>query len=533
MWTRYASISGMVLLALFVVGCAGTPSGNPPPSDGTSPSGPATTGGGGNSPLPLPDGVIGVRQGATGAANGRTWTDAFPDLQPAIAAALVPGNTIREIWVAQGTYKPAGPGGDRTTSFSLVNDVTIYGGFAGTESQLADRNITANLTILSGDLNGNDSPNQGNRDDNSVTVIVISNLSATAVLDGFTITAGNAPFSSGAGLIIGDGSATFRNCTFTDNSASVQGGAVAILGTGNPLFVACTFRGNRAGDTGGAIVHFGNTVDIRDSQFIDNTATAGGAIRTALSAAATVANCTFTGNSAQAGGAVWIDAIGSTLTNCTFQSNSANFANGSHGGSGGAVLSTQPVTLADCIFHQNTTDQEGGAIKDSSNGLALAGCLFDRNQATFGGGVSISSSTQPFINCTFSGNSAINAGGGIFIVSNTWSIANSIFWGNTLSAGASPGSGSQIFLGDTPKTPDQLQFSDVQDLDAQFARDGNIKADPLFVDTASGDLHLKPGSPCINKGSNTLVPSSLIKDLDGTPRIQGSPPVVDMGAYEQ
>jgi hypothetical protein len=60
---------------------------------------------------------------------------------------------------------------------------------------------------------------------------------------------------------------------------------------------------------------------------------------------------------------------------------------------------------------------------------------------------------------------------------------------------------------------------------------GSIKTDPLFVDDANGDLHLKPNSPCVGKGDNGLAISSV--DLDGKPRIQGMPPMVDMGAYEQ
>src|SRR5437870_283094 len=150
-----------------------------------------TTGGGNTTaPVAFPGGIIGVKADATGKKDGTSWTDAYTDLQDAIAAAMVPGNTIQQIWVAKGTYKPAGPGGKTSEYFTLVDNVTIYGGFAGTEQGVPDRNITANETILSGDLNGDDTPGGGNITDNSDAVVQDSTTTLpTAILDGFTITA--------------------------------------------------------------------------------------------------------------------------------------------------------------------------------------------------------------------------------------------------------------------------------------------------------------------------------------------------------
>src|SRR5262245_48737704 len=71
---------------------------------------------------------------ATGANNGLSWTDAYIDLQSALSAA-VNGD---EIWVAAGTYKPT-TSTDRTISFTLKNGVALYGGFAGTETLLTQR----------------------------------------------------------------------------------------------------------------------------------------------------------------------------------------------------------------------------------------------------------------------------------------------------------------------------------------------------------------------------------------------------------
>ncbi|HAQ67990.1 MAG TPA: hypothetical protein DCR70_09735, partial [Phycisphaerales bacterium] len=91
---------------------------------------------------------------ATGAGTGTSWADAYAgpaSLQTALAAA-VSGD---QIWVKAGTYRPSTTG-LRTASFTMKSGVAIYGGFVGTESTLSQRDWKTNVTILSGDLLGND-----------------------------------------------------------------------------------------------------------------------------------------------------------------------------------------------------------------------------------------------------------------------------------------------------------------------------------------------------------------------------------------
>jgi len=119
-----------------------------------------------------------VREYASGANNGTSWTDAYTDLQSALAAA----SSGDEIWVADGTYKPT-TGTDRTISFSLKNGVNVYGGFSGTETSLVQRHGSVpRYTVLSRDIG-----TEGDNSDNSYHVVSNINIDNTALLDGFAI----------------------------------------------------------------------------------------------------------------------------------------------------------------------------------------------------------------------------------------------------------------------------------------------------------------------------------------------------------
>ena len=99
----------------------------------------------------------------------------------------------------------------------------VYGGFAGTETSRDERDWATNVTTLSGDLLGDDAPGFINYDENSYHVVTGSGVDSTAVLDGFTITGGNAigdPNSTnvnGGGMYNDQGSPTLMNLNFNDN----------------------------------------------------------------------------------------------------------------------------------------------------------------------------------------------------------------------------------------------------------------------------------------------------------------------------
>src|SRR5262245_33419983 len=120
--------------------------------------------------------IIYVNKAATGSANGTSWSNAYTNLQIALnAAALLPGS--KQIWVAQGEYKPA-DNLDRTKSFVIPNNTIVYGGFSGGEPNVWSRDWPKNRTVLSGDLG-----RQFDYADNSHHVIVLKDVDQSSGID--------------------------------------------------------------------------------------------------------------------------------------------------------------------------------------------------------------------------------------------------------------------------------------------------------------------------------------------------------------
>ncbi|MHC4498132.1 MAG: right-handed parallel beta-helix repeat-containing protein [Planctomycetota bacterium] len=243
-----------------------------------------------------PPPILYVDVNAPGQNDGTSWQHAFTDLQAALSvAAAYP--EIKEIRVAQGVYKPAGPNGSRDAAFQLVDGVTIRGGFAGYGQPVPnERDLRVYRTILSGDLNSNDGPNFTNRSDNAYHVVVGNIVGIEAVLDGFSVTGGNG--GSGGGVYnYKRCNLTFVNCTFSANRAS-YGGGLYHHGAGNLTLTNCVLTGNSAKDEGGGLLLSGYRTNL------------------------TASNCTFSNNSAGDGGAIFSTYhTGLMLTNCIFWQN--------------------------------------------------------------------------------------------------------------------------------------------------------------------------------------------------------------------
>ncbi len=446
-----------------------------------------------------------VDAGAGPGGNGSSWATAFNDLQAALAAAG--GGGIDEIWVAAGTYRPTVANGPQDVAFALVEGVTIYGGFAGNENCLNQRSPHTNLTILSGDLNGDDALPNGGPFENSIHVVTANGVGPTAVLDGFTITAG-ASFPPPVRRGVSDG------------------GAVHCLNA-SPTIVGCLITGNTAGRWGGGMYIENGSPTVRDCTFANNTAGdgdfGGGGGVANLGGNPAFLRCIFLSNNGAVGGGLYNDGGSPTLTGCHFDLNTSTFG-------GGALHSTGGVAaLADSTLAGNSSGTSGGGVSATEGDLFLVNCLVTGNLALDGdgGGVFVSGNQAALTNCTFVGNDATGGdatgdGGGVFAEFGDLTVVNSIFWANSDDVGTPGLEESQISLSSETAV---ITYTCIEGLSA-LVGPGNIGSNPLFD---GGGFTLLNGSPCVNAGSNYAAALPQ-RDLIGGQRIQRCR--VDMGAYE-
>ena len=186
--------------------------------------------------------------------------------------------------------------------------------------------------------------------------------------------------SKGGAIDVWGGRLTLSNCRFLGNWAWKEGGAICCI-DGDLTLTSCTFEKN-AGSLGGAISHVLGTLTLVDCGFEDNAANIGGAVWFGVEAAS-LTRCTFTKNwAATAGGAVNNDGgAAPTLDECTFTGNAAN--------NGGAIYALRVVApaagpgmvLTRCRFTGNRASSTGGALFDDSSGLTIVGCTFTGNYA--------------------------------------------------------------------------------------------------------------------------------------------------------
>ena len=368
-----------------------------------------------------------VKSDATGANDGTSWANAYSDLTD----ALTNSSTSDEIWVAAGTYKPGGATADTASFFTFPHDLSLYGGFVGTESMLSERDWETNETILSGDHLDNDVDNDWDtfKDDNSLHVMWLTDTVTTAsTVDGFTFRNGNTDPGTGAGNdrrgggILTYGAPAIRNCTFTQNYGYF-GGALYPRGAATATGIIiedCVFE-NNFGGFGGGIYILSGVATVSDCDFVGNIANnggtggRGGAIYNG-STASNIMNCNFSFNSApnSSGGALKIrngndDAIDPVnVVNCTFNENMAAF-----GGALGSYDSQSIVNLTDCEFTNNEAATSGGATTNGFGSTSnFTNCTFSENEAGNGGANynQNDSATINIINCTYSLNAATTGG---------------------------------------------------------------------------------------------------------------------------
>jgi hypothetical protein len=419
--------------------------------------------------------------------DGITWCSAYKYLQDALKVAQ-PGH---EIWVAAGTYRPdedmAHPTGtgDRNAAFRLMDNVVIYGGFPSPGCQ-------------------ND-PNWFDRDPNLYDETILSgDLSENDVEVADPCDLLNDPCRADNTYRI-----VYGNCApptlldgFCISGGNANGGGVQMNGgglyndVGSPTVANCTFSRNSAYSGGGVF---------NGDQY-------GGVL--------TLRNCTFIVNWAKETGAGMHNCFGiSTLTNCIFTTNSA-------GMQGGGMYNLSSPKLTDCTFSGNKA-RDGGGVYNFKSSPVMINCKFSGNLArASGGGMCNNASTLKLDNSTFACNSAGHDGAGMSNWDNSIAeLVNCILWDDPP---------SEIY-----QEPGSIVTITYSNIKGCWPGEGNRCDDPCFVDCNG---RLSSDSPCIDAGDSNALPSGIWTDLDGNPRFVddpdtadsgvGIPPIVDMGAYE-
>lgn len=400
--------------------------------------------------------VVYVNETAAAGGDGTSWVTACRYLQDALDLT----NEGDEVWVAAGTYFPDEGStvitGDRTASFTLKQDVKLYGGFVGQETTLGQQNPATNGTILSGEIYSEE----------LYWSLHVVTLAGNATLDGVTVTKGNANgelahFNQGGGIyapanltalavsrclftdnkcvytgnsdssyggaIYSSSSVTATNCTFTGNSAGLRGGAIY---SSSVTVTNCTFTDNSASNFGGAISSY--SITATNCAFTDNSTTSGYGGAIYASSAVTAKNCILSRNTASSGGAISSSSV--TAMNCMLSRNMAS--------DGGAIRASSSVITTNCTFTENSASTSGGAIYSfsSSSSVAATNCTFTENTSRAGGAISSASSsslvTVTATNCTFTSNSATSGSGGAISSSSTsFTVAHCTFTGNSATSG--------------------------------------------------------------------------------------------------
>jgi len=295
-----------------------------------------------------------------------------------------------------------------------------------------------------------------------------------------------------------------------------------ITGVTNGWLEGVTFTGGDNADNGSGL-YIANCTNLALVHCVisnnHSTAARGGGIYIDNSGPVTVSNTLIQGNVIglgtfrldSYGGGMYLGAGMGTvgIFNSVLHNNTVNVRERSAYGSG-IYLSSGTIGIYNSTFSSNNMSGDNityrGVVYNEAT-LRLRNCLLYTNNTS--GAIYAAGGSFSLENCTL----AYNSGAAVIRAGGTGVSSNSIFWGHS-----SDITGGGVVLG----------YCDFQS-GLSNTVNGCISADPLFVNSATKDFKLLPGSPCIDTGFNQFWMDNAI-ELGGGKRISHG--VVDMGAYE-
>ena len=511
--------------------------------------------------------------------DGASWASAYVSLQAALDRAAVLNadgdaeNDVAQIWIAEGTYIPTalsdadGNGSidtdPRSATFSLLDGVSLYGGFVGTESTLDEREPAVNgvfpherssRAILAKTTRPTspqrDLVTDATRQENAYTVVYARDLTQPTTLDGLTITGGNANASShsyespirwGGGIYNrSSGTLTVANTTISANSAWSGGGICNHSGT--MIVTNSTISGNLASGepgVGGGIYLYAGAMTVTDSTVLGNSARSSGGGMYSSSGTLTVINSIVSDNSAVGdfGGGI-CNAGTLTVAGSTIAGNSANYEGG------GICNDSATATISGSTISGNSASYGGGITNQIGARLTVSDSIISGNSAYSGGGIkNYIFSTLTVTNSTIAGNSATSYAGGIYHESGTLTVTGSTIVDNSADSAGGGISNCTSDLG-TSTITNSIVAKNVADSHPDISASLAVESDYNLIGIWTGDslpgghnltgTSSSPLDPHVGPLGDYGGPTWTMPLLPGSPAIDaGDPGVLDSSATDQ
>jgi len=403
---------------------------------------------------------------APAGGNGTSWQTAFKTIQPAIDAA----SANDEIWVTEGLYNEPRSGNG---AIILKDNLSLYGGFIGTESNRDDRTPQTHPTIIDGYT-----AQAGNPAENNVE------MGNNTILDGFEI--------RGAihnGILLQERNiATVRACAIHHNGRGIEGGELTV--------VNCRFENNSGEIDGGAILSQWEA-ELRECIFINNSATSSGGAFFSAYHPFLIDKCSFINNYAPTGSAIYVRGMGGNgvIDGCRFTNHTGSEVI-YHDWIYWQEKSLSGHVIANCIFHNNSATDINCAMSPEQTYVCSTYCWPNEEgegelicEDYYCGEWPISPS---ILNCTFIGNQSPDR----------YAIFSLYDWGYLYNC--------VLYNCSVEKCNVYYSLSYPQ------AIPSTLNVDPLFMDTANCDFRLRSDSPCIDTGGEHW--GEIMDDFLGTLR---------------